>query len=177
MSNYTYQDNLETLRLRTRKLTKDDVNIWADFFKDKEAIEFFPAVGFPSDDDRAKDWIDRQLNRYAENRYGLQALIEKRTGNFIGICGLLSQEVDGITELEVGYHVFKKYWGQGFAPEASRLFIDYAFKNKLATSIISIIDFGNKKSERVAEKNGLIREKRIIWSDFDVYIYRIKQIV
>lgn len=175
MASYTYQDNLESTRLITRKLTKDDIITWSDFFKDKEAIEFFPTLGLPTNEDRAKEWIEKQLNRYAENRYGLQALIDKRSNVFIGMCGLLTQKVDRKIELEVGYHILKKYWGQGFAPEAARLFINYAFKNNLASSVISIIDKGNIKSQRVADKNSLIRERETIWSGFDVYIYRIRQ--
>ena len=40
--------------------------------------------------------------------------------------------------------------------------------------MISVIDIGNIKSQKVAEKNGLIREKQTKYSDGeDVYIYRI----
>jgi RimJ/RimL family protein N-acetyltransferase len=83
------------------------------------------------------------------------------------------QEVDGVNEIEVGYHIFKKYWGLGYAPEAAKLFIDYAFQNELTDSVISIIDIRNIKSQRVAEKNGLKREKQTIWSGLEVHIYRI----
>ncbi len=174
MHAYTYEDNLQSPRLITRKLTENDIILWTDFFKDKEAIQFFPAFA-DSDEERSKHWIERQLTRYEENRFGLQALIDKDTKKFIGQCGLLTQEVDGKTEIEVGYHIFKKYWGQGFAPEAARLFIEFAFKNNLTESVISIIHVENIKSQRVADKNGLIREKPTNWLDLDVYIYRIKK--
>lgn len=82
------------------------------------------------------------------------------------------QEVDGKPELEVGYHIFKKYWGQGYAPEAAKAFLHYGFENKWAPSIISIIDIRNTKSQRVADKNGLKREKQTKWADWDVFIYR-----
>jgi [ribosomal protein S5]-alanine N-acetyltransferase len=173
MKTYIYQDNLETARLLTRKLTNGDIATWADFFNDKEAIEFAPDYGLQTNEEKAKFWIGKQLNRYAENRFGLQVLIDKRTNNFIGQCGLLKQEVDGKTEIEVGYHIFKKYWGQGYAPEAAKLFIDYAFENDLTDSVISIINKRNIKSQRVAEKNGLVWEKETRWSNMDVYVYRI----
>src|SRR5690606_41549329 len=88
----------------------------------------------------AAEWNDRQIDRYNTNTYGLKAIIDKRTNELIGQCGLLIQVVDGQTELEVGYHILKKYWGQGFAPEAARLYIDYAFAHGLAESVISYID-------------------------------------
>ncbi|MEX2592641.1 MAG: GNAT family N-acetyltransferase [Anditalea sp.] len=170
---YPYPDKLESDRLITRKLTENDISPWADFFSDKEAVQFFPDYGLTSNMERAKLWIDKQLKRYAEDGIGLQAIIDKRTNNFVGQCGLLKQEVDGLIEMEVGYHIFKEYWGQGFAPEAAKLFIDHAFQNNLTTSVISIIATGNTKSQRVADKNGLIREKQTKWSDLEVYIYRI----
>ena len=173
MTNEFYQDKLESERLITRKLTDRDVKIWADFFSDKEAVEFFPKNEIISHSEKSKEWITRQINRYRDNTYGLQALINKQNNDFIGQCGLLLQEVDEVKELEVGYHIIKKYWGQGFAPEAARLFIDYAFENNLADSLIAIIDKRNLKSKRVAEKNGLQVEKQTIWNNIEVEIFRI----
>ncbi|MGZ4044336.1 MAG: GNAT family N-acetyltransferase [Bacteroidia bacterium] len=173
MISYIYKDNLESERLVTRWLTLNDINAWADFFKDEESVKFLPVTELLSPGERSKFWIEKQLKRYADKKFGLQALIDKETGEFIGQCGLLMQEVDGKTEIEVGYHIFRKNWGQGYAPEAAKLFIDYAFKNNITNTIISIIHCQNLKSQRVAEKNGLIKLKQTAWSDLDVTIYGI----
>jgi RimJ/RimL family protein N-acetyltransferase len=170
---YIYTDHLETRRLKTRFLTIEDIDTWIDFFKDKEAVELMPTFGLTEHRDRAIMWIEKQLDRYATNRYGHQALIHKETNEFIGQSGVLLQEVDGIKEIEVGYHVFKKFWGQGYAPEAARLFINYAFRNTPTDSVISIIDTRNKNSQRVADKNGLRRGKQTVWNDLHIYVYRI----
>jgi RimJ/RimL family protein N-acetyltransferase len=173
MTTFIYKDHLESDRLLTRKLTSNDSEIWSDFFRDKEAIEFLPDPGISSVEERAKLWIDKQLNRYADHQFGLQALIDKKTNQFIGQCGLLKQIIDGQTEIEVGYHIFKKYWGQGYAPEAAKLFINYAFQNNITNSVTSIINIKNIKSQRVADKNSLKKEKQTMWSGLDVFIYRI----
>lgn len=175
MTNYIYYDKLESKRLRTKNLTLADINLWSEFFEDKEAIEFLPNIGFPSTKERAKHWIEKQLSRYSDKRYGLQALINKDTNEFVGQCGLLAQEVDGEPKVEVGYHIFKKYWGQGYAPEAAKLFIDFGFKNNQTTSIISIINTGNIRSQKVAIKNGLTKLKQTKWSDLDVFIYQLNK--
>ncbi len=121
--------------------------------------------------------IETQLARYAENRFGLQALVNKSTNEFIGLCGLLAQEVDGINEIEVGYHILKKQWEQAYATEAAKLFIDYAFEHHLTLSVVSVIDVDNFKSQRVAEKNGLKIDKQTKWiGDEDVFIYRISKV-
>jgi [ribosomal protein S5]-alanine N-acetyltransferase len=174
MSIYKYEDGLITERLYTRFLVPDDIQPWTSFFEDKDAIQYFPWIANDTSEERSRQWIERQLARYKENRYGLQALINKETKEFVGQCGLITQEVDGKKELEVGYHVFKKYWGQGYAPEAAKAFFEYGFKHQQAPSIISLIDIRNIKSQRVADKNGLKREKQIRWLEMDVFVYRME---
>jgi RimJ/RimL family protein N-acetyltransferase len=176
MKNYTYHDQLTSERLITRYLTLEDIPIWKDFFEDEEAVEFLylDSLGLNSNLEISAHMIEKQLARYVENRFGLQALIDKSTNEFIGLCGLLAQEVDGQQEIEVGYHILKKHWKQGYATEAAKLFMKYAFENNLTNSIVSVIDVDNFKSQRVAEKNGLKIEKQIKWiDDEDVYVYRM----
>jgi ribosomal-protein-alanine N-acetyltransferase len=175
MKPYQYDDGLKSERTVTRMLVDEDFKPWTEFLADKDAVEFFPLAGFNSAEERSIYWINKQLARYADEKYGLQAILNKNTGELIGQCGLMAQEVDGIAELEVGYHIFKKFWGQGYAPEVAKMFINYAFQRDLASSIISIIDIRNVKSQRVAEKNGLIRDKQTTWLGLDIYVYRLNK--
>lgn len=170
---YKYEDHLLTERLITRFLTPEDIRVWTSFFGDKDATAFFPPLEFPTDDEKARWWIERQITRYRESRFGLQALIHRETKEFIGQCGLLTQEVDGVEEVELAYDIFKKHWGQGYAPEAAKAFLLYAFGNNLTDSVVSIIDVRNTKAQRVASKCGMAREKQTQWSGIDVVIYRI----
>ena len=175
MSEYKYQDNLESKRLKTRFLNLEDIETWKKFFEDEEAVEFLPAFGLKTSIQRSEHWINRQLNRYSDNLFGLQLLLNKNTNEVVGQCGLLIQTVDGETKVEVGYHIFKKYWGQGYAPEAAKLFIDHAFENNLSNDIISIIHIDNFKSQKVALKNGLVKTKQTAWNDLEVFIYSIEK--
>lgn len=162
--------------MKTSFLSEKETDEWALFFEDEEACAYIPKFDLPTHKEVAAFWIERQVARYNEKRYGLQALRLKDTGEFIGLCGLLMQEVDGVEELEIGYHVLKKHWGKGYAPEAAKVFLDYAQKNLGVDSVISIIDVENMKSQRVAEKNGFVREKRTVFMGLDVYIYRYEKI-
>lgn len=170
---YFYTDNLKSARLTTQFLTVEDWKEWTAFLKDSEATQHFPSMGATTLEEGCKNWMNLQLQRYKDQHYGLQALRDQETSVFIGQCGLLRQIVDEQEEIEVGYHMLRKYWGNGYAPEAAKLFIDFAFKHHLAESIISIIQVENEKSQRVALKNGLQREKQTTWRGLDVYIYRI----
>lgn len=172
INDFKYQDKLQSERSRTRFLNAGDVETWAEFFKQEEAVKLFPSVFVAHGENNSKVWVNRQIERYNTGLYGLQAITTKTTNVFAGQCGLLKQEVDGMVETEVGYHFFKQHWGQGYAPEAAKLFIDFAFSNGVK-SVVSIIDVRNTNSQRVAEKNGLTIDKKTTWGGLDVFIYRI----
>ncbi len=167
-----YLNEHETSRLLIRPLISDDYLVWQDFIMDETATRFFPDE-WKLKPGKSTEWINSQLTRYKEKRYGLQALIDKKTGKFIGQCGLLTQTVDDKNELEIGYHLIPRYWGKGFATEAAMEFKRMGFENKLADSIISIININNTPSQKVAKRNGMTREKRTRFFGLDVFIYRI----
>ena len=170
-----YQDNLISERLITRKLTKDDVDIWTTFFEDKDCAHFFPTMGLPNAKARAEYWIEKQLLRYEENRFGLQALINKQSGEFVGQCGLLLQEVDNEPVLEIGYSLLKLHWHKGYATEAAKLFKDYAFETNFSNELVSIIDTKNISSQKVAAQNGMTNLKQTRFWDMDVFIFGISK--
>jgi RimJ/RimL family protein N-acetyltransferase len=149
-----YPDHLETPRLITRFLTKEDVGIWEDYCSDPVATRYTALPG-KTPAEMAQAWIAFAMKRYAENRLGLQALISKETGEFIGQCGLLVQEVNGKREIEIGYHLLRKHWGKGYALEAAQMFRDYGFEHNFADSLISIIHPENVASQKVAMRNGM----------------------
>ncbi len=170
-----YLDGLETQRLITRRLEPSDIPSWEAFFENNPSL---PYLGLDLSLDKhgqSADWIQRQLQRYENNKFGHQALIDKESHAFIGQCGLLTQEVEGKTEIEIGYHILPAYWGNGYATEASMAFRDFAFNNDVSPSLISVIDVRNLRSQRVAEKIGMQKDVQIKLFGLDVFIYRIEK--
>ena len=168
-----YPANHETKRLDIRLLNESDIEPWTHFMADPLAIKYFHPFKTEDAASNASKWIDKQLKRYAAGTYGLQSLFEKETRNFVGQCGLLTQEVNGRIELEIGYSLIPAFWGNGYALEAARFFRDLAFDLKLSPSVISLIHPENIASQKVAEKNGMERSASSRWHDVDVYVYRI----
>jgi ribosomal-protein-alanine N-acetyltransferase len=154
-NNFHYKDALETPRLTTRFLTAGDATAWEGFFNSDIATAYIPIDRSLSVAEQASVWIGRQLARYREGTLGMQVLIGKEAGDFIGMCGLLVQEVDGKREIEVGYHLLPRHWGKGYATEAAMKFRDYGFENNIADSIVSIIHPFNERSQKVAVRNGM----------------------
>ncbi len=168
-----YLENTTTEHLIIRPLEFSDINDWEAFFVDNPSLDF---LGFDVNYDKhtlAKEWIEIQLERYQNNRYGHQALIEKTSGKMIGQCGLLSQTFEEQAIIEIGYHVIPSYWGNGYATEAARKMRDYAFENKITAELFSIIDIRNIASQKVAQKNGMTIDKQAKFFHLDVYLYKI----
>lgn len=168
-----YLEGADTKRLLIRPLRNSDISIWASFFENNPFLEFLGLDLSLEKEAQAKDWIERQLWRYKNNKYGHHALIDKQSNKFIGQCGLLSQEIENKIEIEIGYHIIPEYWGRGYATEAAKRFRDYAFEKNLCNSLISIIDIRNTASQKVAGKIGMKKTKQLRYSNLDVYVYRI----
>lgn len=165
---------LTTERLRFRLLEKADYERFLPFFEDPLSYQYWPTGG---KDGRAlcTEWLEKQRWRYTTNRGGAMAILEKGTDAVVGFCGLLIQDVDKRQELEVGYSMLPAQWGKGFATEAARACMEYAFERELAESLISIIQVDNLPSRRVAEKNGLRIDARTTYQGNPVFIYRIRK--
>jgi RimJ/RimL family protein N-acetyltransferase len=168
-----YLNKIETRRLKFRTLTTADTKIWESFFINNPNLEYLGLDNSLNIQEQSIDWINRQLERYKCKRFGHHALIEKHSGKFIGQAGILTQEIEGKTEIEIGYHILPVFWRQGFATEAALKIRDFAFENEIASSLISIIDIRNKGSQRVAEKLRMKVEKQIKLYGLNVFIYRV----
>ena len=144
----------------------------AAVLSDPETMRYYPAVL-----DRAgvAAWIERNRRRYADAGHGLWAMVLKSSGEVIGDCGLTRQNVDGIDEIEIGYHVRRDMWGRGYAPEAARACQEYGFDRLGADQLISLIRPENLPSRRVAEKTGLTLWKEVVWRDLPHCVYVIRR--
>lgn len=163
---------LETPRLILREFVPEDRDALARVLSDPETMRHYPA---PLDLAGVAQWIERNRARYATDSHGLWGMLLKASGELIGDCGLIRQEVDGESLVEIGYHVRRDLWGQGFAPEAARACRDYGFTHLKVDRLISLIRPDNLPSQRVAEKAGLTLWKTTLWRDLPHCVYAIQR--
>jgi len=148
---------LTTERLILREMTGADLDHIAALFGDEEVMRYYPK---PMTRDEAQAWVEWNRRLYRSHGFGLWAMVLRDTGEFAGDCGLTPQYVDGIREIEVGYHVRTSLQGHGYATEAAAAARDFARDKLLLSRLIAIINPENVRSQRVAEKIGLKPEKR-----------------
>jgi len=148
---------LTTQRLVLREMTGADLDDIAALFGDEEVMRYYPQ---PMTRDEAQSWIEWNQRLYRGHGFGLWAIALRETGEFAGDCGLTPQYVDGVKEIEVGYHVRPSLQGHGYATEAAAAARDFARDKLFLSRLIAIINPDNAPSQRVAEKIGLSPEKR-----------------
>ena len=98
-------------------------------------------------------------DNYKTYGFGLWAVTLKKTGEFIGDCGITIQNIDGELLPEIGYHIHKKYQRQGFAKEAARACRGWAFTNTDYDIIYSYMKYTNIGSYSTAMANGMKKVK------------------
>ncbi|MBW4620190.1 MAG: GNAT family N-acetyltransferase [Cyanosarcina radialis HA8281-LM2] len=163
---------LETDRLILRELTLNDVDDLLKVLGDREAMKFYPQ---PFDRPMTQAWIERNIDRYKQNGFGLWATILKESNKLIGDCGLVVQQVNGVEEVEIGYHIRRDLWGRGLATEAAQACRDWGFDRLGGDRLISLIHPGNIASRRVAEKVGMSLIEEIEWKHKSTCIYAVER--
>jgi RimJ/RimL family protein N-acetyltransferase len=120
---------------------------------------------------RAQTWsrMETILGQWALRGYGLFAL--ELGGRFIGRVGIL-HPADWV-EPELAWILAASHWGNGLATEAAARARDWAFESFAPPRLVSYIMPGNRRSRRVVEKLGAVREGAIVLrgSDTDVWVH------
>lgn len=143
----------ETRRLLIREFTVSDA---ADVLRedgDREADRIFYIP------ERLEAYISHQYGFY---EYGIWALIDKERGRLIGKAGVITAEEGSKEGLELGYHIFTPYRGQGYATEACRGILDMLrnacwFGDGGGITVRARTNADNTTSIRVLEKCGFAK--------------------
>jgi RimJ/RimL family protein N-acetyltransferase len=161
---------LQTDRLLLRELSESDFGDLLAMFSDPEVMHYYPAT---KSADETRAWLDWNLDSYAAHGHGLWAAVLRKSGDFVGQVGLVRQEVDGSEEIELGYLLLRRHWGQGLATEAGRACLDFARDRLGCRRVVSLIDPRNEPSHRVAQRLGMQREREIVKWDKPIEVYAV----
>ena len=161
----------QSARLQFRALTENDIGSWLEFFTGNDRLAF---LGIDVNKDYrqlATEWILKQLERYKSDGFGHLAVIEKSSGAFIGMGGILVRELDGKKVFEIAYSLKPAYWNQGFGTEIASQIKKFGKENQIADSFISIIHKENSASIHVAKKSGLKIISETNYLGMEVFIF------
>ncbi|HTL13112.1 MAG TPA: GNAT family N-acetyltransferase [Bdellovibrionota bacterium] len=155
---------LETDRLILREVTQDDHAGIAEMLGDPGVEEYdTPLARGPG---APQIWIDRQRERYARHGLGLWAVERRAEPGFIGLIGIINHEIPEVSDLEIGWHLKRAHWGNGYAREGAIACRDHGFGKLGRDRMISLIRPANAASIRVAQSIGMRLERTIFIQKF-----------
>jgi ribosomal-protein-alanine N-acetyltransferase len=133
-----------------------------EIYRDPVVMHF---LGLPTGTPRKsveeqREALAKTVARYAElsDGTGAWAIVRKSDDQVVGTC-LLKRLPDAdqkpTEDIEVGWHLGRAYWGNGYATESGRGAIAYGFDQLKLSTIYSVVNPANTASIRVTERLGM----------------------
>lgn len=141
-----------TKRLGFRLWREDDYELALGLWGDLVVTRMIDARGQLSSE-QVLQKLQQEISTAAE--YGIQywPIFLLSTGEHIGCCGLRPYDLSkGI--YEIGFHIRKQQWGYGFASEAARKVINFAFDELKAEALFAGHNPRNTDSQKLLGKLG-----------------------
>ena len=150
---------LETPRLVLREMTASDLPALRAILQDEATMTAYEGA---FDEQMVQQWLQRMLDRYRDDGYGLWAVVLRDSGEVVGQCGLTNQHILGEDVVEVGYLFQRAHWGNGYALEAAKACRDYAFEQLGVNRVWAQIRDTNLASMNVAIRLGMTVRGRFV---------------
>ena len=157
---------IETDRLCLRGLGEQDFTPLCAFYASDRAR----FVGGPMDAESTWRMLATEIGHWTLRGYGRFGVEEKATGATVGLVGPWNPE--GWPEPEIGWDLMNGYEGRGYATEAGRAALDYAYVTLGWTTAISLVAEGNDASGAVATRLGATEDgtyDHVRWGPMRVY--------
>jgi RimJ/RimL family protein N-acetyltransferase len=154
---------LRTERLLLRPWRPGDLEAFAALNADPRVMEYFAETLSRAESDAAAARIQAHL---AAHGFGLWAIEIPGQVPFIGAAGLARPtfQTDFTPCVEIGWRLAAAHWGRGYATEAARAALAFAFGTLGLDEVVSFTVPANLRSRRVMEKLGMRHDPD---ADFD----------
>lgn len=154
-----------TPRLRLRRWRDGDIAPFIEQETDLRVLRYLPWKSRPTPE-RVRHFVACIRFEMAINPYGFWAVETPGVADFIGAVGLGIQAFDcpDFTPcMALLWRLSHDFWGKGYATEAARAVLAYAFETLHLDEIVSMANVENKRSLAVMERIGLRHERNFQW--------------
>eukprot|EP01035_Chromulina_nebulosa_P059717 gene59717-81713_t len=152
---------LETDRLVLRRLVADDAAFVLELLNEPAWHQFIGDRGVRTLDDARRYLAGGPQAMYARHGFGQYAVVRKSDQVTLGLCGLMQR--DNFPEVDLGYALFRRYWGQGYATEAAMVCLGHGVRDFGLRRIVAITAPDNAASAHLLEKLGFEFERTIVF--------------
>jgi [ribosomal protein S5]-alanine N-acetyltransferase len=146
--------SIETARLRLRRTELSDAEPFMGILWDPEVVEKkqVTLTEDPGDIELARRKTASLIEHWDSRGYGLWTVVEKESGEVVGSVGL--QFWKGWPAVELAWVIHRSRWNRGYATEAAKAALDWAWRYTDLDHIVSLINADDVRSMRVATKVG-----------------------
>ena len=156
---------LTSERLRLSPLLSADLDITLEMFTDPLVLKF---VSKPMTPDAIRKEMPNWLRRGGNGSMGIWCISDLDSGEKYGTVALLPLPIEGDDtdftqvrpglvpdgDVEVGYFLKRSVWNRGYASEACRRLIQFAFEDAGFDEIVATLEEDNAASINVLIKSG-----------------------
>lgn len=143
-------------RLLLRPFRETDVDRVAELCSSSELHKGVLYLPWPYTVECARVWIEGHADNFSAERSYEFAVTDRETGCLYGCIGLFHHPRH--KNAEMGYWMGEEYWGNGYATEAARAVIEFAFRCKGLHRVYAHHLVTNPASGRVMQKCGMVCE-------------------
>ncbi|MBT1451945.1 GNAT family N-acetyltransferase [Glaciecola sp. XM2] len=160
----------ETDRLLIRHFTLDDTDYVLSQLNEKPFIDFIADRGVRTRLD-AKNYLQNApIASYQSNGFGLNMVMLKDTQIPIGMCGLVKRPE--LASPDLGFAFLERYWGKGYAKEASKTVMFDALNVHKLNAILGVTKPENIASQRLLQTLGFVHVDNIELYDCINHLYQ-----
>jgi len=162
-------DTVETRRLRGERIHPRHWELWWSMGADTTLTATLGGVWTEA---QAREKLLWNCQQWEQNGHGQWLFFLKGTGAFVGRCGLRRMMANDREEIELGYSVLPKLWGNGFATEMGETALHVAFERFNYPSVVAFTLVRNERSIRVMQRLGLSFDATITHAGQPHVLYR-----
>lgn len=145
---------IETERLTLKTSSRENFLQVYQLLSDPDVMRYIG--NGPKTENEVSDGLEKMIKHHEKHGFAFGDIYLKNSDEYIGRAGLIYLAMnDNQEEIEVGYQLHTKYWGQGYATEITIALIKWGFEHLQLKQIVAVIQPENQLSQRVLEKSGL----------------------
>ncbi|MFD0048413.1 GNAT family N-acetyltransferase [Actinomycetes bacterium NPDC127524] len=147
---------IDTNRLRLRLFNETDAQEVAKLCNNYNLYKNTLYLPYPYSIEDALSWIKNHLDNFNDDKYFEFAITDKTTEELYGAIALSNHQK--FNNGELAYWIGEEYWGNGYATEAAKAILEFAFIEKGYNKVFARYFHSNPASGRVIEKIGMKKE-------------------
>lgn len=151
---------ITTERLVLRIFEKSDAETVTKLCNNYNIYKNTLYLPYPYSIDYALSWIENHLDNFNVDKSYEFAITDKGTGKLYGAIALSNNQ--RFHNGEIAYWIGEEFWGNGYATEASKAILEFAFNVKQYHKVYARHFASNLASGKVIEKLGMLKEGVLI---------------